>query len=126
MSIFKVTPKCISITKEAWLNSNAWICRGFVSASMPSQQAAKVDKDTCAKIIEAADTVKDGTKEVVSEVKRVTGKVASVSGKMVADVANKGFEKASETAETKKSKDVLDTAKAATEAFKERVEKEKD
>ncbi|GFP99337.1 hypothetical protein PHJA_002077800, partial [Phtheirospermum japonicum] len=86
---------------------------------------AKIDKETCAKVIEAAETVKDGTKEVVTEIKRVTQavteKVANVTGNMVADVAKKGFEKASETAESKRGKDVLDTAKAAAEAYKERV-----
>ncbi|CAA0818664.1 Unknown protein [Striga hermonthica] len=107
------------------MKSGAWICRGFVSASRPSHRAVKIDKETCSKIIESAETVKDGTKEVVGEVKRMTRivseKVANVAGNMVADVADKGIEKASENAETKKGKDVLDTAKAVTEAYKERI-----
>lgn len=36
----------------------------------------KIDKETCGKIIEAAETVKEGTKDVVDEVKRV-GKAIS-------------------------------------------------
>ncbi|KAI3459607.1 hypothetical protein Pfo_016270 [Paulownia fortunei] len=123
MGVLRVTSKCIS-TRDIFLNS-AWICRGFVSATRPSHKA-KIDKETCGKIIEAAETVKDGTKEVVQEVKRasqaVTEKVANATGKMVADVAKKGFEKASETAESKRGKDVLDTAKVATEAYKEKVD----
>ncbi|KAK4421697.1 hypothetical protein Salat_2120300 [Sesamum alatum] len=125
MAVFRVTSKCIS-TAETLLNS-AWICRGFVSATRPSQRA-KVDKETCVRIIEAADTVKDGTKEVVKEVKRasqaVTDKVANTTGNMVVDMAKKGFEKASETTENKRSQQVLDTAKAAAQAYKDRVDKE--
>lgn len=45
---------------------------------------AKIDKETCGKIIEAAETVKDGTKEVVKEVKRVgqavTDKLVNATG----------------------------------------------
>ncbi|PIN15534.1 hypothetical protein CDL12_11816 [Handroanthus impetiginosus] len=123
MAVFRVTSKCMSTGSETFLSS-AWICRGFVSATRPSHKA-KIDKDTCGKIIEAAEAVKDGTKEVVQEVKRVseavTEKVAKTTGNMVADVAKKGFEKASETAESTKGKDVLDTAKVATEAYKEKV-----
>ncbi|KAK6145884.1 hypothetical protein DH2020_019753 [Rehmannia glutinosa] len=121
MAIFTVTPKSI-FTGNILLISK-WICRGFVSATTPSQKE-KIDKETCGKIIEAAQTVKDGTKEVVQEVKRVTQavteKVANVTGNMVADVAQKGFEKASETAESERGKEVLDTAKVATEAYQER------
>ena len=42
---------------------------------------------------------------------------------MVADAAKKGFERAAETAETKKGKDLLDTGKAAAEAVQENVDK---
>ncbi|EYU32619.1 hypothetical protein ABFS82_14G031800 [Erythranthe guttata] len=125
MAFFRVTSKSIS-TGKILLNGDQWICRGFVSVTRLSQKA-KIDKETCGKIIEAAETVKDGTKEVVQEVKRVgevvAGRVANTTGNMVADVAKKGFEKASENAESEKSKDVLDTAKAASEAFKEKTEK---
>ncbi|KAL1536172.1 hypothetical protein AAHA92_28863 [Salvia divinorum] len=44
----------------------AWFCRGFVSATVPSHKA-KIDKETCGKIIETAKTVKDGSKDVVKE-----------------------------------------------------------
>ncbi|XP_011073765.1 uncharacterized protein LOC105158644 [Sesamum indicum] len=125
MAAFRVTSKCIS-TGETLLNT-AWICRGFVSSTRPSQMG-KVDKETCVKIIEAADTVKDGTKEVVKEVKRashaITERVAKTTENMVVDVAKKSFERASETTENKRSQDLFDTAKAAAQAYKDKVAKE--
>ncbi|KAL3812383.1 hypothetical protein ACJIZ3_013651 [Penstemon smallii] len=123
--ILRLSCKGIS-TGETFLSNNitAWVCRGYVSVTRPSHKA-KFDKETCEKVIDAADTVKDGTKKVVQEVKRigqvVTDKIANTTGNMMADVAKKGFEKAAESAETQKGKDVLDTAKVATEAFKKRV-----
>lgn len=42
---------------------------------------------------------------------------------MVVEGAKKGFEKASEKVETKNTKDLLDTGKAAAEAVKEKVDK---
>lgn len=45
--------------------------------------------------------------------------------KMAADVATKGFEKASEKSVSGKNKDVYDTAKVAAEAFKEKVDDDK-
>ncbi|KAG8372776.1 hypothetical protein BUALT_Bualt12G0102000 [Buddleja alternifolia] len=116
------------------LFNSAWICRGFVSATRPSLEA-KIDKETCGKVIEAAETVKDGTKQVVEEVKRVGQKVANATGNvrakgncnfMMADAAKRGFEKASETSDSQRGKDVMDTAKVAAEVFKDKVaDKEK-
>ncbi|KAG6394863.1 hypothetical protein SASPL_145453 [Salvia splendens] len=104
----------------------AWFCRGFISATAPSHKA-KIDKETCGKIIETAKTVTEGSKDVVKEVKRIgesiTGKVTNATGNMVADAAKKGFERAAETAETKKGKDLLDTGKVAAEAVQENVDK---
>ncbi|KAG8372780.1 hypothetical protein BUALT_Bualt12G0102400 [Buddleja alternifolia] len=105
------------------LFNSAWICRGFVSATRPSLE---IDKETCGKVIEAAETVKDGTKQVVEEVKRVGQKVANATGNMMADAAKRGFEKASETSDSQRGKDVMDTAKVAAEVFKDKVaDKEK-
>ncbi|KAL3812540.1 hypothetical protein ACJIZ3_013808 [Penstemon smallii] len=86
--ILRLSCKGIS-TGETFLSNNitAWVCRG--------------------------------SKKVVQEVKRmgqvVTDKIANTTGNMMVDVAKKGFEKAAESAEMQKSKDVLDTAKVATE-----------
>lgn len=45
---------------------------------------------------------------------------------MIANAANKGLEKAAETADTKKGKDVWDTAKVATEVFKDKLDDKKE
>ncbi|CAI9762759.1 unnamed protein product [Fraxinus pennsylvanica] len=128
MANFRALSKCIS-NEKTFLES-AWIFRGFVSATSPSHRAAKIDKETCGKVIEAAESVKDGTQEVVQEVKRVgkfvTDKIAHTAGTVIADAAKKGLEKAAETADTKKGKDVWDTAKVATEAFKDKLDNKKD
>ncbi|XP_057783595.1 uncharacterized protein LOC131001270 [Salvia miltiorrhiza] len=125
MALHRLTSKFIINGSHTLLN-NAWFCRGFVSATAPSHKE-KIDKETCEKIIETAETVKDGSKDVVKEVKRVgeaiTEKVTNATGNMVADAAKKGFERAAETADTKKSKDLLDTGKVVAEALKEKVEK---
>ncbi|KZV34058.1 hypothetical protein F511_02831 [Dorcoceras hygrometricum] len=114
----------MAINPKVLLLGSVSIPRGFASASRPSLKA-KIDKETCGKVIEAAETVKDGTKQVVNEVKRVgqaiTEKVAAATGKVVADVTTKKLEKAAENVENGNSKDVLDTAKVAAEVFKDKI-----
>ncbi|XP_022852821.1 uncharacterized protein LOC111374387 [Olea europaea var. sylvestris] len=128
MANFRALSKCIPNEKTFF--KSAWIFRWFVSATRPSHNAAKIDKETCGKVIEAAESVKDGTQEVVQEVKRVgkvvTDKIAKTAGTVIANAANKGLEKAAETADTKKGKDVWDTAKVATEVFKDKLDDKKE
>ncbi|KAL2506480.1 Uncharacterized protein Adt_22101 [Abeliophyllum distichum] len=123
MANFRALSKCIP--NEHTFFKSAWIHRGFVSATRPSHKAAKIDKETCGKMVEAAESVKDGTQEVVQEVKRVgkvvTDKIANTAGHVITNAANKGLEKAAETAESKRGQDVWDTAKVATEVFKDKV-----
>ncbi|KAL1561646.1 hypothetical protein AAHA92_04323 [Salvia divinorum] len=125
MALHRLTSKFIINGSHALLD-NAWICRGFVSATVPSHKE-KIDKETCEKIIEAAETVKNGSKDVVKEVKRVgeaiTEKVTKVTGNMMADAVKKGFEHAADKAESKRGKDILDTGKVVAQTVKERVEK---
>ncbi|XP_073307672.1 uncharacterized protein [Primulina huaijiensis] len=114
----------MAINLKVLLFESVLISRGFVSASKPSLKA-KIDKETCGKVIEAAETVKDGTKQVVNEVKKVgqaiTEKVAAATGKVVADVTTKKLEKSAENAKSGTSKDALDTAKVAAEVFKDKI-----
>ncbi|EPS71821.1 hypothetical protein M569_02941 [Genlisea aurea] len=104
-------------------------CRGLAAGTKPLLKE-RIDKETCGKIIEAAEAVKDGTQEVVSEVKRVgetiTERVTTTAGNIAVDVAKKGFEKAAQNAESKNSKDFLDTARAAAEAYTERSDNKND
>ncbi|KAH6778125.1 hypothetical protein C2S51_009437 [Perilla frutescens var. frutescens] len=121
MAVNRVTSKFIVIGSKTLFN-NAWFCRGFVSATAPYHEA-KIDKETCGKIIETAETMIDGAKEVERVGEAITEEVIKATGQMVADAANKGLEKASQRADGKKSKDMLDTGKAAAEAVKEKFDK---
>nr|GMD67840.1 neurofilament medium polypeptide isoform X2 [Ipomoea batatas] len=66
--------KCI-ISATAMAPQSLRICRGFVSATRPSQKnETMIDKETCEKVIEAANAITASAKEVrhlVRDVKEV-------------------------------------------------------
>nr|GMD59841.1 neurofilament medium polypeptide isoform X2 [Ipomoea batatas] len=68
--------KCI-ICSTAMAPQSLRICRGFVSATRPSQKVRNetmIDKETCEKVIEAANAITASAKEVrhlVRDVKEV-------------------------------------------------------
>ncbi|KAL8491173.1 hypothetical protein ACS0TY_022994 [Phlomoides rotata] len=121
MAVYRLTSKCISHT----LLDGSWSCRGFVSATIPSHK--KIDKETCEKVIDAAETVKDGVKDIVNEAKRfgkaVTKSATDATGTVTAELVKKGCDQAADNASTEKGKDFFDSAKAAAEAVKDKVDK---
>ncbi|XP_049363905.1 uncharacterized protein LOC125828631 [Solanum verrucosum] len=86
---------------------NVLIYRDFVSATRPSQ---KIDKETCQKIIEAAEAVKEGAKEVKSVGEYVKKTVSDSAGNVISEVAKAALDKATEKEEKGAWDKVKDTA----------------
>ncbi|MCD7467827.1 hypothetical protein HAX54_005470 [Datura stramonium] len=71
----------------------------------------KIDKETCQKIIEAAEAVKEGAKEVKSVGAFVKETVSSGAGNVISDMAKAALENVTEKQEEKGAWDkVKDTA----------------
>ncbi|XP_015060584.1 uncharacterized protein At4g13230-like [Solanum lycopersicum] len=98
---------CISTRFMIVPAGNVLIYRDFVSATRPSQ---KIDKETCQKIIEAAEAVKEGAKEVKSVGEYVKKTVSDSAGNVISEVAKAALEKATEKEEKGAWDKVKDTA----------------
>ncbi|RAL54493.1 hypothetical protein DM860_001621 [Cuscuta australis] len=101
-------------------SSSASICRGFVSSTRPSQKA-KVDKETCQRVVEAAGAVKEGAKEVKGVVSEVKEAVATGAGSAVKAVAEKAIEKAAEGEKEEEEKGTWEKVKDTSKAIKKEV-----
>ncbi|XP_009767115.1 uncharacterized protein LOC107801262 [Nicotiana tabacum] len=106
LKVVSTMSNCIS-TRLIIVPGNVWICRDFVSATRPSE---KIDKETCQKIIEAAEAVKEGAKEVKSVGEFVKETVSSSAGNVISEMAKKTLEKATEQEEKGAWDKVKDTA----------------
>ncbi|XP_059287770.1 uncharacterized protein LOC132041041 [Lycium ferocissimum] len=106
LKVVAAMSNCIS-TRLMVPAGSIWIYRGFVSATRPSQ---KIDKETCQKIIEAAEAVKEGAKEVKSVGEFVKETVSSSAGNVMSEMAKAALEKATEKEEKGAWDKVKDTA----------------
>ncbi|XP_019181418.1 PREDICTED: neurofilament medium polypeptide isoform X2 [Ipomoea nil] len=89
--------KCISSTTIA--PQSLGICRGFVSATRPSQKEqaeTMIDKETCEKVIEAANAITESAREVRHVVRDVKEAVAIGAESAAIKVAEKAMEQAAE------------------------------
>ncbi|XP_016549989.2 uncharacterized protein LOC107850010 isoform X2 [Capsicum annuum] len=114
LKVVATMSNCISTRFMMVPIGSIWIYRDFVSATRTSQ---KIDKETCQKIIEAAEAVKEGAKEVKSVGEFVKETVSSSAGNVISEMAKAALEKATE----KEEKGAWDKAKDAANDVKKKV-----
>ncbi|KAK4374186.1 hypothetical protein RND71_004863 [Anisodus tanguticus] len=115
LKVVTTMSNCIS-TRLMVPAGSVWIYREFVSATRTSQKM-KIDKETCQKIIEAAEAVKEGAKEVKSVGEFVKETVSSSSGNVMSEMAKAALEKATE----KEEKGAWDKVKHTANDIKKKV-----
>ncbi|KAI5649991.1 hypothetical protein M9H77_35996 [Catharanthus roseus] len=91
-----VSQKCIFPAMT--VHGNIWISRLFVTATGPS---LKMDKETCEKVKEAADAVKEGMKETRETGQFIKETMNASAGEVITEMAKKALDVATEDNEEK-------------------------